>query len=42
MFILELKILGCRIVFEDLEGALEAGVVVVSVGSQSEVGMGIV
>ena len=42
MFVLELKILGCRIVFEDLEGASEAGAVVVSVEGQSEVGIRIV
>ena len=31
---LELKVLGDQIVFEDLEEAFEAGVVVVSVGGQ--------
>ena len=42
MLVLELEVLGRQVVFENLESALEARAVVVSVGGQSEVGMRIV
>ena len=42
MFVLELKVLGCRIVFKDSKDLSEAWAIVVGVGSQNEVGMRIV